>query len=212
MRKILMAMVLMYANLFAFQTKTIQYKGKKLKIVSGEIVVVIDTSLYTFQELRNTFHSMGYWVIDSVPQLKAYLLRIPSTKDESTSIGEISWFPFIKRAEFNYVTHTLFVPDDPMYGSQWGLHKIHAEDAWNISKGSSTIKMGIMDSGLPMSDGHIVDHPDIHNRDIAGKVWLNRYIPGKDFTDEGDNTIQDIGGHGTHVTGIATARLTLKIV
>ena len=83
-------MVLMYANLFAFQTKTIQYKGKKLKIVSGEIVVVIDTSLYTFQELRNTFHSMGYWVIDSVPQLKAYLLRIPSTKDESTSIGEIS--------------------------------------------------------------------------------------------------------------------------
>ena len=77
MRKILMVIVLMYANLFPFQTETIQYKGKKIKIVSGEIVVVIDTNLYTSHEIRNTFHGMGYWVIDSIPQLKAYLSRIP---------------------------------------------------------------------------------------------------------------------------------------
>ena len=50
----------------------------------------------------------------------------------------------------------LAVPNDPYYHSthasglshQWGLQKIDAETAWQITTGSANVKAGILDSGL----------------------------------------------------------------
>jgi len=201
---IIISVILLNVQLLAFQTKIIYQKGQKIKIVSGEIVAIIDTT-YSAGEVRAIFSKSGFSIVDSIPQLKAYLLKIPPEKDEKQCVEDLSWLPFVKKAEYNFVSKSLFVPNDPMYGSQWGLHKIGAQLAWNISRGSENIKLGIMDSGLPMSDGYSVDHPDMNNGLLPDKLLRGRYIPGIDFTDEGDNTIQDLGGHGTHVAGIAGA-------
>ncbi len=80
------------------------------------------------------------------------------------------------------------IPNDPDYSRQWGLQKIRAPKAWEISKGSSTVKIGIVDSGIAMN------HPDLKDR----------YAGGYDFVQH-DTYPQDTDGHGTHVAGIAAA-------
>lgn len=80
------------------------------------------------------------------------------------------------------------IPDDTAYVNQWGLSKISASDAWDISTGSATVRVGVMDTG-------IADHPDLGENIIEG--W--------DFFNENAITDDDDDGHGTHVAGIIGA-------
>jgi subtilisin family serine protease len=90
--------------------------------------------------------------------------------------------------EPSYNYHYDAVPNDPHYVHQWGLPKIQAPDAWNISKGSNNVRVGIMDSG-------IASHPDLNANVVAG--W--------DFYNNNSITTDDAVGHGTFVAGIVGA-------
>ncbi len=130
--------------------------------------------------------------------------------------------PRVEYAEPNYLLHMFKTPDDADFDRLWGLSNtgqtggtagadISAEDAWNISTGSSTVIVGVIDTGV-----------DYNHEDLAPNMWVN---PGecpqnkcepnnKDddnngYIDDfhGINAITDSGdpmddfGHGTHVAG-----------
>lgn len=78
---------------------------------------------------------------------------------------------------------------DPAFASQWGLHKIRAPEAWDISMGDPSVSVAILDEGCDMT-----------HEDLAYK------LPGYDAYD-GDNNPQPAGNdaHGTACAGIATA-------
>jgi thermitase len=81
-------------------------------------------------------------------------------------------------------------PSDPGYASQWGLVKIKAPEAWDISMGNAAISVAIIDEGN-----------DLSHEDIVYKT------PGYDAYDGDDNpTPQPQDGHGTSCGGIAAAR------
>jgi subtilisin family serine protease len=84
------------------------------------------------------------------------------------------WFP---RRQWHF-NHTGQYDQPPVTGS--GRADIRAVEAWSIYKGSSSVKIGIMDTGVRLN------HPD-----LSGKVV-------------GDNWTND--SHGTHVAGIAGAK------
>ncbi|SFH12095.1 S-layer homology domain-containing protein [Desulfotomaculum arcticum] len=69
----------------------------------------------------------------------------------------------------------------------WGLKNIYAEEAWQKNTGSSDVILAILDTGVQ------TDHPE-----FADKSFVSPY----DATGEGTPNI-DLGGHGTHVAGIA---------
>lgn len=82
-------------------------------------------------------------------------------------------------------------PNDSLFGFQWGLHNtgqaggsagadIDAPEAWDYEKGSASVKIGIIDSGV------MGNHDD-----LSGKV-----------SGEGGHS----DPHGTHVAGIAGAK------
>ena len=79
------------------------------------------------------------------------------------------------------------VPNDPMYPQEWGLARVQAAQAWDVSHSSSAVKVAILDCGI------FAGHPD-----VGPKVVLAR-----DFT--GAGTTNDGCDHGTHVAGIAAA-------
>lgn len=88
----------------------------------------------------------------------------------------------------NYIAKADFVPNDPMYGQQYGPQKIKCPAAWDVMRGIPSVKIAIIDTGIDYT------HPD-----LAGKV-----LPGKDFVNSDDDAMDD-NGHGTHCGGNAAA-------
>lgn len=95
-------------------------------------------------------------------------------------------------------------PKDPDFYLQYALQKINATEAWNITKGSESVVVGIIDSGI---DGV---HPD-----LSDNIWTNpnpntygynNDIHGYDFVARNGGTPADLNGHGTHVSGIIGAK------
>ena len=84
----------------------------------------------------------------------------------------------------NTVSDTFFSYNE----AQWALEKIQAPEAWEITTGSASVKVGVIDSG-------IANHPDLNANLTTG--W--------DFVNENSTTTDDLMGHGTHVAGIIGA-------
>jgi serine protease len=91
-------------------------------------------------------------------------------------------------------------PNDPLYGAQWGLKQIHAEQAWAFSRGRRQV-IAIVDTGVDLS------HPDLRTKLVPGATFLNcpdkRNGCGSGSWLDGDEALAS--PHGTHVAGIAAA-------
>ena len=114
--------------------------------------------------------------------------------------------PSIEYAEPNYFVYGDVIPSDPDYGMLYGMEKISAPAAWDITVGSADVLIGVIDSGIDYT------HPD-----LAANMWVNPgELPGNAIDDDGNGYIDDIhgwnfinntndimddNGHGTHVAG-----------
>jgi len=90
-------------------------------------------------------------------------------------------------AEPDFEVQVVDEPDDPYFGYQWALTTIGAPQAWDVTTGSPSINIAILDTGVDL------DHPD-----LADKIVSNMNF-------SSSPTIDDVNGHGTHVAGIAAA-------
>ena len=85
-----------------------------------------------------------------------------------------------------------YAATDPGRSQQWGLTKIHADQAWTKVKGAG-ITIAIVDTGIDLTHpdlkAHIASHYDCTSGSCVGG------------TTAGD----DDNGHGSHVSGIAAA-------
>ena len=75
---------------------------------------------------------------------------------------------------------------------QWNLHKIRAQQAWDISTGSLDIKVGVVD------DAVLVTHPDLAPNCVAGRDVSNNT--------NNPNPPNNNFSHGTHVAGTVSAK------
>lgn len=118
--------------------------------------------------------------------------------------------PGVKYAEPNFIVHRTGWTNDSFLtdGTLWGLIKVKAPTAWNVTQGSGAT-VAVLDSGIAL------DHPD-----LVSNFWENKdeVLDGKDndhngFVDDlygadwvrGDGTPDDEEGHGTHVAGTIAA-------
>ena len=101
-------------------------------------------------------------------------------------------------AEPNYVLHGDLTPNDPNFGSLYGMTKIGAPQAWDITTGSNSVVVGVIDEGIDIS------HPD-----LLANIWTNP-SPGSIAGISGDlhgyNFRDNTGtipaeSHATHVAG-----------
>jgi thermitase len=120
---------------------------------------------------------------------RIYKLKVDEKADLAQLIRAFKRSPYVEYAEPNYIAHAFITPNDSYWGSQWGMTKIGAPSAWDISTGSSSVTVAIVDSGV-----------DLFHPDLSGKL-----VSGYDFVND-DSEPQDDYGHGTHVAGIAAAR------
>jgi hypothetical protein len=101
----------------------------------------------------------------------------------------------IKSGQFRYVEKDFyahahgFVPNDPDLSLQWNIPAIQAEQAWDITLGSSSLIIGIIDTGI-----------DPTHEDLESKL-----VPGFDFLNNNAIDTSDDEGHGTAVAAAAAA-------
>lgn len=155
----------------------------------GEILVKFEADVSS-PSIETTNQNLGVSVTGMILQLNLYRLRIP----EETTIAEMielyQHTAGVAYAEPNYIVHALeVIPDDPRFGDQWALGKIEAPDAWEVITGTNDVVIAIIDTGIDYN------HLDLDD---------GRYVGGYDFINDDDDPMDD-EGHGTHVTGIATA-------
>jgi subtilisin-like proprotein convertase family protein len=125
------------------------------------------------------------------------------------------------QAEYAYaggisgMTTAELTPNDPQYGQQYHHTLMKNDLAWNITLGSPTVPIAIIDNGVELT------HPD-----LAPNLWVNGdEIAGNGIDDDGNGYVDDVNGydfldgdaspmpgtvglsldHGTHVAGIAAA-------
>ncbi len=149
-----------------------------------------------------------------------YKVTIPEDVDIYTFIEEYKNNEEIEFIEPNYIYKVTVVPNDNYYNSwntwgqsyqdSWGLHKIYAQEAWDIETGSDEIIVAVVDTGL-----------DYNHQDIISNIWVNEdEIPGNYIDDDGNGYVDDVQGwnfikcsddikdghgHGTHLAGIIAA-------
>ena len=125
--------------------------------------------------------------------------------------------PLIEYAEPDYIVQAVRTPSDSMFLQQWALNNtgqsggtpgadIDAPEAWEITTGSSTVIVAVIDTGI-----------DYTHADLANNMWVNTgEVPGNGIDDDGNGFVDDVYGydfanndgdpwddesHGTHVAG-----------
>ncbi len=142
------------------------------------------------------------------------LLTVPDDKVLET-VAALQQNPQVASVEPNYLVQaTDTIPNDPDWPLQYGPANIQAPKAWDITTGTASVTIAIIDTGIDLT------HPD-----LAAQIWTNPGETGggketNGLDDDGDGYVddwrgwnyvsstnypQDDHGHGTHVAGIAGA-------
>lgn len=155
------------------------------------------------------------------PASKVYLITVPSPLAINGLPDAIDTLKtlhgLVRIAEPDFIVHASLLPDDSSFSQLYGLHNtgqtggtadadIDAPEAWEITTGSRSVRVGIIDTGIDYT------HPD-----LAANMWTNpAEIAGNGIDDDGNGYIDDVRGwdfvnndahpmddhyHGTHCAG-----------
>ncbi|MBI1729887.1 S8 family serine peptidase [Candidatus Acetothermia bacterium] len=180
----------------------------------GQVLVGYDSDA-ALTQIANTINGR---VVNTIPEIGAARIDLPANLSvtEAVTLLMQSRPDGLRYAEPNYI-RKLIQPenvdglepnladaqgvsgeqsgryDDPLQVRQWGLSKIHAEEAWQQATGRGVI-IGIVDTGI---DG---THPDLIGKQLQGRSCLDD----KPIEPDSDGS-QSENAHASHVAGIATA-------
>ena len=185
-----------------------------VKLPAGREATALASLSASGARIRSTIPELGLVVVEmpmTMPGLELTGQALAASAEQLVSETGAEW------AEPNFTIELDAVPNDPFYSTQNAYLKwLEMPAAWDITVGAPQIIVAILDTGVDMT------HPD-----LQGAIWTNPgEIPGNGIDDDhngfiddvhgwdfagSDNVPDDDNGHGTHVAGIAAARINNSI-
>ena len=108
---------------------------------------------------------------------RVYVLTYASSYNVYQLIEEIVETGTVEFAEPYYLFELFYTPNDPRFDDQYALEQIQIEEAWDVTRGDSTIAIAVCDAGVEWS------HPD-----LADNIWENSGETGTDEFDRDKRT------------------------
>ena len=191
---------------FAFSAQFAFAADTKKDFVEGELLVKFkdgaasaasyDINSRIGSSVIEEFSDLGWQRVKLPPNLSVY--QAASLYKENREIESV---------QPNFYYHLLATPNDIRFAELYGLQKISAPAAWDLSTGSSAVVVADIDTGLRYT-----------HEDLAANAWTNSgEINGNGIDDDGNgyvddyygydffyndsNPWDDAGGHGTHTAG-----------
>ncbi len=206
---------LLVVSFFTFSLSAVTNLRPKGTSVSGEVLVKIQSSASS-NEVAAIQHIAGVDQSDKIASLRSGTIwRLHSAGQSAEALtAALQKNPNIVYAEPNYLLQSDDIPNDSLYAQLWSLKNsgqtisgtpgiagadISAEAAWSVTTGSSTIVVGVVDTGVDYT------HPD-----IAANIWSNPGGKGNVLCAAGTHGFNAITKtcdpkdeyyHGTHVSG-----------
>jgi subtilisin family serine protease len=180
----------------------------KLPYVPGELLVKFkDGAESNFARSINSI--MGTTAVETLGDNNWQRVKLPDGMSVESAISGYELLAGIEYAQPNFYYHILATPNDPLFSNSgmYGLTKISAPAAWDLSTGSSSVVVADIDTGMLYTHVDLSANAWINTAEIAGNGVdddSNGYIDdvnGWDFFYNDSNPIDDAGGHGTHTAG-----------
>jgi len=189
-------------------------RSQRAAYVPGELLVKYRPS----RRAAASEHFRSRWGVSTLRRFRRMAvdhLKLPRDMSVEEALEIYRNDPDVEYAEPNYLRYATATPNDPFFGNLWGLDNgadtdIDAPEAWDITTGSSSVVVAVLDSGV-----------DYNHPDLAANIWTNPgEIPGNGVDDDGNGFIDDVNGwdfvdndnnpmdtadHGTHVAGTIAA-------
>lgn len=151
------------------------------------------------------------------PSIGVHVLRVRPGMAVTGAVATLAQRSDVAYAEPDYLVHASLTPNDPLFGSLWGLHNtgqnggtadadMDAPEAWDLRTSASDVVVAVIDTG--------VDYP---HTELQANLWHNPgEVSGNGLDDDGngfvddtigwdfrndDNNPMDDNEHGTHVSG-----------
>jgi thermitase len=206
MKSVKFAFVFVSAFLFWSQIVFAQYSPKLY--ADGELLVKFKNGTVS-DAARAANSQMGARVVEEFSDLGWQRVKLPAGLSVETAVARYENLSDVEYVQPNYYYHLLATPNDPQFpnSAMYGLTKIAAPSAWDLTTGSQNVVVADIDTGLQYN------HPD-----LAANAWTNQgEINGNSIDDDGNgfvddyygydffyndsNPFDDAGGHGTHTAG-----------
>ncbi|MEP7149459.1 MAG: S8 family serine peptidase [Acidobacteriota bacterium] len=175
--------------------------------VPDEVLIKLDASAAARRSVDSLVNE-GANVIEKLGDLGWQRLRIPPGLSVEEALQQYQKLDGVIVVQPNFYYRLLAIPNDPDYGSalMYGLIKINAAAAWDLSTGSPNVVVANIDTGANYN------HPD-----LAANIWTNPgEINNNGIDDDANGFIDDYygwdfryndsdpidqNGHGTHTSG-----------
>lgn len=184
-------------------------KGEgKLPYVEGELLVrFAGGAASRFAAPANAL--IGATTLEVLGDPNWQRVKLPEGVTVESAISQYSLLQGVEYAQPNYYYHLTLSPNDPSFtgGGMYGLGKVAAPAAWDLSTGSTAVVVANIDTGILYTHQDLAANTWVNPGEIAGNGVdddANGYVDdvnGWDFFYNDSNPIDDAGGHGTHTAG-----------
>jgi tetratricopeptide (TPR) repeat protein len=190
------------------QIVSITWNGVTERVVSGEAVLAV-VSDSGYAKLESILDYFGATIYHHLQNDNIYLLKFDTTHSVVKFCDSLNTNTNTDFCEPSYIFEA--ATNDTYWEQQWNYRNtgqlggapgadIMLEEAHSITRGSASIKVAILDSGIPIDvETNVLNHPDL---DDSTRLQLGCICN----TLGDDSTINDGNGHGAAVASIVAAK------
>jgi putative cell wall-binding protein len=137
---------------------------------------------------------------------KYKVISVPE-KNVSSTLSALKKEKDVAYAEVDQIAYTQSTPNDPYFSKQiQDFTAMKITDAWENYELQEEVTVAVVDSGVDLQ------HPDLKNRLVEGKNFINEGEPPMDSTGHGTHVAGTIGAVTNNKSGIASPAIKVKVM